>query len=103
MTPMGDRVTATKPVTPRNTCAPTQKKCSACGQLFDCGAPDAGCWCEDVKLTAEALESLRMRYADCLCSRCLATAQKFGGSPLFQQGEGALQRSVKKLFTSFAL
>ncbi|MGA8222196.1 MAG: cysteine-rich CWC family protein [Candidatus Acidiferrales bacterium] len=74
MTPRGHSVTATTPATQRNKCAPTQKKCGACGQLFDCGAPSAGCWCEEVKLTAEALESLCTRYGDCLCPRCLTAA-----------------------------
>jgi hypothetical protein len=74
MNARGDRVTASKPGTLRNGCAPTQKKCAACGEVFACAAPDPNCWCEEAKVSAAALESLRTRYADCLCPRCLAAA-----------------------------
>jgi len=74
MNTRGDRVTASELGTHRNGCAPTQKKCGACGELFTCGAPESNCWCEEVSLSAAALESLRARYADCLCPRCLTAA-----------------------------
>jgi hypothetical protein len=54
--------------------APTLKRCAACGELFSCGAPVAGCWCEEVPVAAEILLELRARYADCLCRRCLSAA-----------------------------
>ncbi len=54
--------------------APTLKKCAACGAGFSCGAPAAGCWCEEVHVTAIVLLALRARYADCLCRRCLTAA-----------------------------
>ena len=54
--------------------APTLKMCAACGESFSCGAPVAGCWCEDVQVAAEVLVALRARYADCLCRRCLTVA-----------------------------
>jgi hypothetical protein len=74
MTARGDRVTASKLGTQRNGCAPTQKKCAACGEMFACGAPEPGCWCENVKLTSEAAARLRAHHTDCLCPRCLAAA-----------------------------
>jgi len=76
MTLRGDRVTAGKLGRQGNGCAPTQKKCQACGEMFDCGAPEPGCWCEDVKLTSESAAQLRARHSDCLCPRCLATAAR---------------------------
>jgi hypothetical protein len=72
MTLRRDRVSESKPGTQRSGCAETQKKCEACGETFACGAPEAGCWCEAVKLTSEAAAQLRARHADCLCPRCLA-------------------------------
>ncbi len=54
--------------------APTLKNCAACEVGFLCGAPAAGCWCEDVVVAAEVLDTLRTRYADCLCRRCLVAA-----------------------------
>jgi hypothetical protein len=74
MTARGDRVTASELGTQRNGCASTQKKCQACGEMFACGAPEPGCWCENVKLTSEAAAQLRARHTDCLCPRCLAAA-----------------------------
>jgi hypothetical protein len=53
------------------TAPPTLKNCAACGAGFSCGAPAAGCWCEEVHVTAIVLLALRARYADCLCRRCL--------------------------------
>jgi len=75
MNPRGDRATAQELGAQRNACAPTQKKCAACGQQFSCGAPGPGCWCEDVHLSPAALAQLRARYADCLCPRCLAAVE----------------------------
>ena len=74
MTLRGDRVTATKSGTQGDGRASTQKKCEACSEMFACGAPDPGCWCEDVNLTTEVAAQLRARHADCLCPRCLAAA-----------------------------
>ena len=54
--------------------APTLKRCAACGEEFSCGAPVAGCWCEEVQVAAEVLVALRARCADCLCRRCLTAA-----------------------------
>jgi len=53
---------------------PTSKSCAACGESFSCGAPAAGCWCEEVQVGAEVLVELRTLYADCLCRQCLAAA-----------------------------
>ena len=52
--------------------APTLKGCAACGASFACGAPAAGCWCEELQVAAEVLRELRARHADCLCRRCLS-------------------------------
>jgi hypothetical protein len=53
---------------------PTLKNCAACGVGFSCGAPAAGCWCEELQLAASVLFELRTRYTGCLCRRCLAAA-----------------------------
>jgi hypothetical protein len=55
-------------------CEPEAKVCAACGGQFSCAARAAGCWCEEVKLTNQALNELRGRFADCLCPRCLSAA-----------------------------
>jgi Cysteine-rich CWC len=55
-------------------CGPEVKVCAACGETFSCAARAAGCWCEETKLTKEALIELRARYSDCLCPRCLWAA-----------------------------
>jgi len=47
-----------------------EKRCSKCGQPFECGGL-FGCWCRGVKLDAATLVELRGRYADCLCPACL--------------------------------
>jgi hypothetical protein len=54
--------------------ASTLKGCAACGESFSCGAPAAGCWCEELRVASEVLRELRARYADCLCRRCLSAA-----------------------------
>jgi hypothetical protein len=78
MTDRGDRVTASDTETQRNKCGPTQKKCEACGEMFSCGAPEPGCWCEEVKLSSEYAQQLRARHKDCLCPRCFSTAARGG-------------------------
>ena len=47
-----------------------EKKCPRCGARFTCHQ-EAGCWCAAVVVHPETLQSLRMRYADCLCGNCL--------------------------------
>ena len=49
-------------------------RCDACGGEFVCGATIAGCWCTEVKLSAEARAALRARYRGCLCRACLERA-----------------------------
>jgi hypothetical protein len=78
MTAKGDRVIESGPATQRQGCAPTRKKCEACGEMFDCAAPERGCWCEEVKLSGQVAAEVRGRYADCLCPRCLAAAAECG-------------------------
>ena len=48
--------------------------CEACGSAFTCGASLQGCWCTEVRVTAEARADLRARYRDCLCRDCLERA-----------------------------
>ncbi len=45
-----------------------------CGANFGCMAGQGTCWCAEVKLSSEATASLRARFADCLCPRCLSLA-----------------------------
>jgi hypothetical protein len=47
------------------------RECEACGKPFVCGASLKGCWCFQIKLSAEVKQQLRERYKDCLCSDCL--------------------------------
>jgi len=49
--------------------------CEGCGQPFRCGASLAGCWCQEIALSAEVKAELCRRYQRCLCRRCL---EKFG-------------------------
>ena len=50
--------------------AEVEKKCSRCGQGFQC-KQEAGCWCASVKIDRAILVQLRTRFADCLCEACL--------------------------------
>ena len=47
------------------------RECEACGKPFVCGASLKGCWCFQIKLSADARRRLRERYIHCLCSECL--------------------------------
>ena len=47
------------------------KTCEACGQQFSCKVMAAGCWCEEIHLTAAARQEISRRYQDCLCRNCL--------------------------------
>jgi hypothetical protein len=47
--------------------------CESCGESFVCGASLAGCWCFEIKLTAETRTRLRDRYRSCLCETCLTS------------------------------
>jgi cysteine-rich CWC protein len=47
------------------------RECEACGNPFVCGASLKGCWCLEVKLSAETRKELRERYNRCLCRTCL--------------------------------
>ena len=52
---------------------PADERCPRCGGNFHCGAGDAGpCPCTTVALDRPTAQSLRERYAGCLCLRCLA-------------------------------
>ena len=48
--------------------------CEACGEAFTCGATLAGCWCTEIKLSAETRASLKKSYRNCLCRTCLERA-----------------------------
>jgi hypothetical protein len=47
------------------------RECEACGKSFVCGASLKGCWCLQIKLSAETRKELSERYKHCLCSECL--------------------------------
>ena len=49
--------------------------CPACGQSFACEINLNGCWCSEVKLSAETLQELRAKYKGCLCRSCLENAE----------------------------
>ena len=51
------------------------QECPACGQPFVCEISLQGCWCTEVKLSAETLQTLRSKYKSCLCRSCLESAQ----------------------------
>jgi len=51
-------------------------KCEGCGNEFNCGASLAGCWCSEIKLSAEARAEFGARYRDCLCRECLKSIEK---------------------------
>jgi hypothetical protein len=78
--------------------APTLKSCAACGASFCCGAPAAGCWCEELQVAAEVLYELRVRYADCLCWRCLSavasSAQRAPGAGSEATGRNILPQPL---------
>ena len=45
------------------------KTCQRCGVEFGCGG--SCCWCDEVTLDAQARETLRQTFSDCLCRSCL--------------------------------
>ncbi|MBL7889732.1 MAG: cysteine-rich CWC family protein [Bacteroidetes bacterium] len=49
----------------------TTKKCSKCGQDFQCSNEKMGCWCEDLYLDIQTLNELKKEYDNCLCPTCL--------------------------------
>jgi hypothetical protein len=74
--------------------APTLKNCAACGESLSCGAPVAGCWCEEVQVSAEVLVALRARYADCLCRRCLLAAASASAQSATHADSESSERSI---------
>jgi len=50
------------------------QECPACGEPFACEINLSGCWCSEVKLSADTLQALRARYSGCLCRTCLESA-----------------------------
>lgn len=52
---------------------PEAKVCSMCGETFGCGARLDGCWCTDVTVSQETVDSLKADYDDCLCPKCLGS------------------------------
>jgi Cysteine-rich CWC len=51
---------------PTSTGQQKRKICEACSQEFLCKAMAAGCWCEEIHLTAAWREEISRRYRDCL-------------------------------------
>jgi hypothetical protein len=60
---------------------PSAKTCEKCGSMFACGASESSCWCDAVKLSAEALAQLRATYRDCLCPECLPSFANVKAAP----------------------
>jgi hypothetical protein len=58
------------------------KKCSKCEAPFTCQNQSAGCWCENVKLSAQMLTYLKENYENCLCPKCLQEFEKVNKLPL---------------------
>jgi hypothetical protein len=48
---------------------PKIKTCPSCGATFPCNPGD--CWCNNVRLTVDALLEIHDRYVGCLCESCL--------------------------------
>jgi Cysteine-rich CWC len=51
----------------------TEKTCPRCTATFECQS--AGCWCNDVRLSAARLKWLERHYENCLCPACLASIE----------------------------
>ena len=49
--------------------------CPRCGAAFHCGAAEASCACEQVRLDDETLAELRRVFEGCLCLTCLLAIQ----------------------------
>jgi hypothetical protein len=47
------------------------KKCSKCGQQFECQNGSMGCWCEAFYLPINTLNEIKQQYDNCLCPICL--------------------------------
>lgn len=47
------------------------KKCSKCGDGFQCGCDASGCWCEGLTVEKTTLEQLKNQFDNCLCPKCL--------------------------------
>lgn len=50
---------------------PEKLVCESCGESFSCGSKTGQCWCFDIEIGEETLESLRKNYKKCLCNECL--------------------------------
>lgn len=46
------------------------KKCGRCGSGLICYS-DGNCWCQDLRVHPETMESLQAQYNGCLCKNCL--------------------------------
>lgn len=53
-------------------CNHAEKSCPRCADFFDCRAANiAACSCTAIVMTDEEREWIRLRYDDCLCTKCL--------------------------------
>jgi Zn finger protein HypA/HybF involved in hydrogenase expression len=48
-----------------------EKNCPKCNAAFTCKSNEAGCWCNDVKLSSYTLQYLAENFKNCLCPNCL--------------------------------
>jgi Cysteine-rich CWC len=46
-------------------------RCPRCGAAFHCGAREASCACQRIRLDDVTLAELRQAFAGCLCLDCL--------------------------------
>ena len=56
-------------------------KCESCGEPFVCGASLKGCWCTDVEVTESTRQTLRDKFANCVCRTCLEKAERATRTP----------------------
>jgi len=50
---------------------PSDKKCSKCGNAFECTNDADGCWCQQYTLSLDVLKHLKENFENCLCPECL--------------------------------
>lgn len=47
-----------------------KNKCPGCNQTFDCSTSKK-CWCFEVDVSPDKLETIEKKYETCLCPGCL--------------------------------
>ncbi len=49
-----------------------KKNCFLCKRIFDCEQNTDTCWCKDIMIEKDVLNSISMEGTDCLCKICLS-------------------------------